>query len=127
VYQTDLAILPTLEAAVSTLAEVGWAIVTIDAVLIESGLTRRQDLARLKHRALSTLEQLSPDVIDNGLRRINTAVTYDTVGDAPVPSTLSDLLVFRNSKRQDPRHRGYARAPGRREVVKVPHRAPSWR
>jgi hypothetical protein len=72
----------------------GWELKAIDEVAVPSGLTRRQDLERLQHRALSTLAHLDNAVVEAGLYRIKSALAEDPRADDQLPATIHDLLVL---------------------------------
>jgi ubiquinone/menaquinone biosynthesis C-methylase UbiE len=95
VRQADVAILPTLATTTQTLTSAGWHLAAIDRVPISSGLTRREELARLETRVLSTFEHLSETEIERGLERIRASL--DGAADQPAPTTPNDLLVFRSN------------------------------
>jgi SAM-dependent methyltransferase len=90
----DLALLPSLAETVATLEGVGWEFEAVDEVAVPSGLTRREDFARLQHRALSTLEHLDDPVVEAGFQRIAAALVDDPGADDQVPAVTHDLLVF---------------------------------
>ena len=96
VYETDRTMLPSLSETMTTITSAGWELVAIDEVAIPSVLTRRQDVERLKHRSLSSLEYLDDSIVDDGLARIAAAVAADPHADQPAPIAPQHLLVFRH-------------------------------
>jgi SAM-dependent methyltransferase len=95
VYETDRTVLPSLADTKATITAAGWELVAIDEVPIPSVLSRRQDLERLQHRSLSTLEHLDDRIVDTGIRRIASALALRADADQPAPIAPQDLLVFR--------------------------------
>src|SRR5262249_47502673 len=89
-----LATLPTLAATTPDPTSPRRDLVAIDRVPISSGLTRREELARLETRVLSTLVHLSESEIERGLERIRASL--DGAADQPAPTTSNDLLAFEN-------------------------------
>ena len=95
VYETDRRWLPSFAETAATITMAGWSFVAVDEIVIPAVLTRRQDFARLQHRALSTLEHLDDSVVDQGIGRIAAALAVDPDLDRPAPVAPQDLLVFR--------------------------------
>jgi hypothetical protein len=96
-----------LAETITTVTTAGWDLVAVDQVALPAVLTRRQDFARLQHRALSTLEHLDARAVDQGMDRIAAALAVQPDADDPVPVEPQDLLVFTR------RARATLGAPGR--------------
>jgi hypothetical protein len=88
--EVDTAIYRPYKEVVAHFTRACWQLVASDGVVTES--TRSDDLAMLRHRALSTFEHLTDEEIEDGLGAVERA----TLGcENEALASRGDLLVFR--------------------------------
>ena len=89
-YETDAALFQPLHEAIAMFTIDGWRVASFGTVTEPSYGTRAEMLGRLRLRTLSFFAQLTPEEVEDGLRRLEQAVAADPGALAPV---LSEPLL----------------------------------
>jgi SAM-dependent methyltransferase len=88
--EADLALFQPLHEVIAMFTAGGWRVASFGTVTEPSYGTRGDMLGRLRLRTLSFFAQLTPDEVEDGLRRLEQAVAADPGAPAPV---LSEPLL----------------------------------
>jgi SAM-dependent methyltransferase len=88
--EVDIALFQPLHEVIAMFTAGGWRVASFGTVTEPSYGTRGDMLGRLRLRTLSFFAQLTPDEVEDGLRRLEQAVAADPGAPAPV---LSEPLL----------------------------------
>jgi ubiquinone/menaquinone biosynthesis C-methylase UbiE len=94
-YEVDAALFQPLHEVIAMFTSVGWRVASFGTVTEPSSGTRADMLDRLRLRTLSFFEQLGPEELEAGFRRLERAVAADP--DAPAPVFPEPLLTLERS------------------------------
>ena len=89
-YEADAALFQPLHEVIAMFTAAGWRVASFGTVTEPSYGTRGDMLGRLRLRTLSFFAQLTPDEVEDGLRRLEQSVAADPGAPAPV---LSEPLL----------------------------------
>lgn len=92
-YEADAAMYETLAATTAVLGSAGWQVDELAELITPAPRTLAEELERLRHRNLTTFDQLTDDELRVGFERLERAVAERP--DDQVPAYPESLLVAR--------------------------------